>query len=89
MKIIILIQIPVLKKIIDLMKDLKYEHQSIELGGWWGGWRVHRMDGSGVGGCRIHQWVDVVVVGCMVGLVVGGCIWDGCIYPPTHEQLQC
>ena len=36
-------------------------------------------------------WVGVVVwvvVGCMVGWVVGGS-WGGCIYSPTHEQLQC
>ena len=31
------------------MKDLKYEHQSIIVGGWWGGWRGH-----GVGGWRVH-----------------------------------
>ena len=31
------------------MKDLKYEHESIKVGGWWGGWRVH-----GVGSCRVH-----------------------------------
>ena len=40
------------------MKDLKYEHQSIKVGGWWdgwklGGWRVH-----GVGGC-VMVWVVV------------------------------
>ena len=23
------------------MKDLKYEHQSIIVGMWWGGWRGH------------------------------------------------
>ena len=41
------------------MKDLKYEHQSIKVGGWWGGWsvdgwRVHGVDGNGVSGCRVH-----------------------------------
>ena len=36
------------------MKDLKYEHQSIKEGGWWGGWRVHGMGGCRVGGWRVH-----------------------------------
>ena len=40
------------------MKDLKSEHQSIKVGVWWGGWRVH-----GVGGC---------VVGWLVGGGVHG-----------------
>ena len=35
LKINFLTKFPVLKKIIDLMKDLKYEHQSIKVGGWW------------------------------------------------------
>ena len=61
------------------MKDLKYERQSIKVGGWWGGWRVH-----GVGVCV----VVLVMVVCTVGWVVGG-LWGGCIYSPTHEQLQC
>ena len=65
------------------MKDLKYEHQSIKVGGWRvggdgvGGWRVH-----GLGGC-VMVWV---VVGCMVGWVVGE-LMGGCIYSSTHEQL--
>ena len=41
------------------MKDLKYEHQSIIVGGWWGGWRVadwrgHGVGDGGVGGLRVH-----------------------------------
>ena len=36
------------------MKDLKYEHQSIIVGGWWGGWRVAGWRDHGVGGWRIH-----------------------------------
>ena len=36
------------------MKDLKYEHQSIKVGGWWGGWRVGGWRAHGVGGCRVH-----------------------------------
>ena len=52
------------------MKDLKYEHQSIKVGGWWGGWRVggwrvHGVGGGQVGGCRVHK-----VGGC--GGVGGG-----------------
>ena len=33
------------------MKGQKYEHQSIKVGGWWGGWRV--------GGLRVYGWVVV------------------------------
>ena len=51
------------------MKDLKYEHQSIKVGGWWGGWRVHGV-GGGVGGCRVHG-----VGGC--GCVGGGGVHGG------------
>ena len=36
------------------MKDLKYEHQSIKVGWWWGGWRVHGLGGGRVGGCRVN-----------------------------------
>ena len=41
------------------MKDLKYEHQTIKMGGWCGGWRFgwlegHGVGGGGVGGCRVH-----------------------------------
>ena len=36
------------------MKNLKHEHQSIRVGGWCGGWRVHGVGGGGVGGCRVH-----------------------------------
>ena len=48
------------------MTDLKYEHQSIKVGGWWGGWRVHGVDGcggvgsGGVGGCRDHKVVHML-----------------------------
>ena len=64
------------------MKALKYEYQSIKVGGWWGGWWVH-----GVGGCRVHGvggcggvGVVWVVVGFM-GWVGGwwcGWWWGGC-----------
>ena len=84
LKINFLTKFQVLKKIIDLRKDLKYEHQS----GWVGGL---------VGGFMV--WVvGWVVVGFMVGWVWwcgtwwGGWLedsWGGCIYSPTHEQLQC
>ena len=54
----ILTKFPVLKKIIDLMKDLKYEHHSIKVGGCWGSWRVHGMGGcGGVGGGGVHDGV--------------------------------
>ena len=36
------------------MKDLKYEHQSIKVGGWWGGWKVGGCRVHGMGGCRVH-----------------------------------
>ena len=72
------INFPVLKKIINLMKDLKYEHQSIKVGGWWGSWRV--------GGWRVHGVVGCVVVwavvGCMVGWVVGELM--GWVHILTH-----
>ena len=57
------------------MKDLKYEHQSIKVGGWWGGWRVHGKGGCGGVGAWWGGWLE------------GS--WGGCIYSPTHEQLQC
>ena len=48
----------VLKEIIDLMKDLRYEHQNIKVGGWWCSWRVHCVGGGGVhggmGGWRVN-----------------------------------
>ena len=46
------------------MKDLKYEHQSIKVGGWW--------DGGGWVGVGFMGWV---VVGCVV--VCGG--WMGVV----------
>ena len=58
------------------MKDLKYEHQSIKVGGWWGGWKV--------GGWRFHGMGRV----WWCGWWLEGS-WGRCIYPPTHEQLQC
>ena len=60
------------------MKDLKYEHQSIKVGGWWVGWRVGGWRVHGVGGCRVHG-----VGGCGgvggggVGWVVVGSWWGG------------
>ena len=72
------------------MKDLRYEHQSIKVGGWWCGWRVV---GWGVYGWEVVGWVVVAFMGrvgvvvCMVGCLEGS--WGGCIYSPTHEQLQC
>ena len=55
------------------MKDLKYKHQSIIVGGWWG-----------VGG----GWLEVSLGGWWWGGWLEGS-WDGCIYSPTDEQLQC
>ena len=45
------------------MKDLKYEHQSYKVSGWWGGWRVH-----GVGGV---WWWGGLLEGSW-----GGCIYS-------------
>ena len=48
-----------------------------------GGLRVLGVGGGRVGGWRVHG---------MGGGRVGGWLegsWDGCIYSPTHEQLQC
>ena len=52
------------------MKDLKYEHQSIKVGAWWGDWRVVGWRVHEVGGCRVHG-----VDGC--GDVGGGGVHGG------------
>ena len=54
------------------MKVVKYEHQSIKVGGWWGGCRVHGVGGGGVVGWRVHG-----VGGCVVVWVVVGCMVEG------------
>ena len=73
------------------MKDLKYEHQSIKVGGWWSGWRVGgwRIHGVGCGGMadwRVHGAGGCVVVwlvvGCISGWVVGG--FMGWVHILTH-----
>ena len=66
------------------MKDLKYEHQSIKVGGWWGGWRVHGVGGGGVGGCRVHGvgGCSGVGGGGVHGGVVGGLM--GWVHILTH-----
>ena len=54
------------------MKDLKYEHQSIKVSGWCGGWRVGGGRVHGVGACS----------GVGGGGVVGGFMeW---VYILTH-----
>ena len=60
------------------MKGQKYEHQSIKVGGWWGGWRVGGLRVHGVGGGWVGggfmRWVDVVVwvvVGWLLGEFMG------------------
>ena len=54
------------------MKDLKYEHQSIQVGGWLGGWRVHGVGSGGVGGWRVHGVGGCVVLWVVVWCKVGG-----------------
>ena len=58
------------------------------VGGGVGGWRVHGVGSGGVGGWRVHGVVGVWWCGWWWdGLLEGS--WGGCIYSPTHEQLQC
>ena len=94
LKINFLAKFPVLKKVIDLMKDLKYEHQSGWVVGWLeGGWfegswvgeggvGSGRMGDGGVGGWRVHGVGGCVVVWVVLGLVVGGFI--GWVHILTH-----
>ena len=42
------------------MRPLNYVHQSIIVGGWWGGWMVagwrgHGVGAGGLGGWRVHR----------------------------------
>ena len=54
------------------MKDLKHEHQSIKMGGWWGGgrWVVGGFIGWVVGG--FMGWVGVWWCGWWWGAWWGG-----------------
>ena len=61
------------------MNDLKYEHQSIKVGGWWGGWRVggwrvHGVGSGGTVGWRVHGVDGCVLWVCVVG---GGGVHGG------------
>ena len=69
------------------MKNLNYEHQSIKVGGCWGswrvcGWRVHGVDGVGVGGWSVHGVSGCLVVWVVVGWVVGELM--GWVHITTH-----
>ena len=75
------------------MKDLKYEHQNIQVGWLKGDWLEGSwVGGGGVGGWGFMGWVCVWQCGWWWGAWLGGWLegsWGGCIYSPTHEQLQC
>ena len=84
MKFNFLMKFLVLKKFVDFMKDLKYEHQSIfpfcwVMVGWvgvwvgggrvgWGGWGGGGVGWVGIDGIRLGGWVLVGWMGLVVRL---------------------
>ena len=80
-------KLPVLKKIIDLVKDLKYEHQSIKVGGWW------MVVGGFMGWVVVGWWLESswgwVGVWCCgwwwVHGVVGGWRVNGWVHILIHQ----